>query len=798
MKFYSVFIASMIFLFSVEAAAQTTEFTYQAQLQNASVPANGLFDLEFRLYTEALSGGLLGSPISRNGVSVAGGVFSVNLDFGAQFDGTPRYLEIRIRPAGSGSFNTLLPRQLISSTPYTVRSLTAQNATQAESAAVAINALDSTALDGLPGSSYLKTDGDGSGLTNLNAFRITTGVLGVPRGGTGLGSPGTNGNFLRSNGTTWISSGIQPTDVPGNLTNYVQNTTTPQSSSNFNISGTGTANLFNAALQYNIAGNRMLSATGTANTFLGTSAGANNSSGDFNTFVGRRAGGQNEIGSSNTYIGANSGQFGSTGNGNTFVGRDAGSENTTASSNTFVGSFAGSSNNAGTSNAFFGASAGLANISGSFNSIFGAFAGDANNTGQDNSFFGAAAGGANTSGYENAFFGRRSGEANIIGFYNSFFGAGAGAANITGVSNSFFGRGAGAANIGGEGNTFVGRDAGIANTNGDNNVIIGRFAGGGNVDGDGNIFIGRSSGAINVSGSNNTTIGDGADVLSTNLFNATAIGHRAVVAASNSLILGPVNGLNSCLPMFQCDTPNVGIGTTNPLSRLDVRGNVFVGLTETTDALGTNNLLVNNDGGDVRNSFRLDGSNNNFFIVARSGTGSAVGTGMVFRTAPAGGGELNRLIINPNGTVQILNLGTEGNTAMCRNAGNEFSVCVSSARFKRNIRDFGFGSQLVQQLRPVTFDWKTDGKPDLGLVAEEVAAAEPLLATYNEKGEVEGVKYDRVGVVMINAFKEQQSLINEQRQTIESQGRRLDEQAKTIEALRKAVCSISKELEVCR
>ena len=49
--------------------------------------------------------------------------------------------------------------------------------------------------------------------------------------------------------------------------------------------------------------------------------------------------------------------------------------------------------------------------------------------------------------------------------------------------------------------------------------------------------------------------------------------------------------------------------------------------------------------------------------------------------------------------------------------------------------------------------------PDLGLVAEEAAQVEPLLITHNDKGEVEGVKYDRVAVVLINAIREQQRQI---------------------------------------
>ena len=44
---------------------------------------------------------------------------------------------------------------------------------------------------------------------------------------------------------------------------------------------------------------------------------------------------------------------------------------------------------------------------------------------------------------------------------------------------------------------------------------------------------------------------------------------------------------------------------------------------------------------------------------------------------------------------------------------------------------------------------------------------EPLLVTHNDKGEIEGVKYDRVAVVLINAVKEQQAQIEQQRSQIE-------------------------------
>ena len=54
----------------------------------------------------------------------------------------------------------------------------------------------------------------------------------------------------------------------------------------------------------------------------------------------------------------------------------------------------------------------------------------------------------------------------------------------------------------------------------------------------------------------------------------------------------------------------------------------------------------------------------------------------------------------------------------------------------------------------------------MGLAAEEVAEVEPMLVTQNEEGEVEGVKYRQINVVLINAVKEQQRQIEQLRSQV--------------------------------
>jgi hypothetical protein len=114
--------------------AQTTTFTYQGSLTTGGNLANGSYDLQFKLYDQLMVGVLQGSPntVTVSNVMVNGGVFTVELDFGAAaWPGAARYLEIAVRVAGSGSFTTLTPRQQLTSTPYSIRSLSATTATSA-------------------------------------------------------------------------------------------------------------------------------------------------------------------------------------------------------------------------------------------------------------------------------------------------------------------------------------------------------------------------------------------------------------------------------------------------------------------------------------------------------------------------------------------------------------------------------------------------------------------------------------------------------------------------------------------
>lgn len=136
-------VAAVVGIFSAVAPAQTT-FTYQGSLRAGSAAVAGTADLKFRLYGASAGGAQIGIEISKSGVTVDHGLFSVDLDFGdgAFLPGAARWLEVDVRsPAGSGNFETIAPRTAINPTPL-AQGLSGATITRAGAAAVDQNQYD--------------------------------------------------------------------------------------------------------------------------------------------------------------------------------------------------------------------------------------------------------------------------------------------------------------------------------------------------------------------------------------------------------------------------------------------------------------------------------------------------------------------------------------------------------------------------------------------------------------------------------------------------------------------------------
>jgi hypothetical protein len=533
---------------------------------------------------------------------------------------------------------------------------------------------------------------------------------------------------------------------------YIQNTTLQQAASNFNVSGNGTAggtlsgSTINATTQYNVGGQRILSNGGSNNIFVGFGTGVSITTGGNNAFFGASSGDSTTTGSLNSFFGSNAGQSNVSGGNNSFFGYHSGF-NSTGNNNSFFGSNAGTNNSSGFNNAIFGKDAGF-------------------NLGTSNN---------------NAFFGYIAGFSNSTGNFNSFIGAGSGQSNLSGASNAFVGYNAGRDNTGGNNNTFLGYTAGLNNDNASGNSFVGSGAGGNNTTGNNNVFVGLDAGVTNDTGSKNTTLGANANVFGSNLNNSTAIGANATVGQSNALILGSINGVNNAT----ADT-KVGIGTIYPSERLTIEtaSNSYGWVhTQGTITMGS---YVGGTGGQPYGGW----------IGTKSSHPLSFFTG--------GGGAA--MTLETSGFLRLNNVDIGGSgPSLCINNSNHISFCSSSLRYKTNVASFTPGLNMVQQLRPITFDWKDGGGHDLGFGAEEVAKVSDLLVIHNKQGQVEGVKYDRISAVLVNAVKEQQDQISSQQDQIELLKKQADTQSEAIkrqhaeiDALRLFICTQDRSAEICK
>jgi|DEB0MinimDraft_6_1074348.scaffolds.fasta_scaffold08604_2 hypothetical protein len=300
-------------------------------------------------------------------------------------------------------------------------------------------------------------------------------------------------------------------------------------------------------------------------------------------------------GTSNIFMGVGAGNSTTTGSCNNFLGREAGEYNTTGNNNNFLGYLAGYYNTGGSNNNFFGFKGGYSNTTGKYNNFFGWFGGFSNTTGENNNFFGREAGYYNTEGSYNNFFGFGGGYSNTTGNNNNFFGRNAGKYNTTGRYDNFLGVEAGKYNTTGESNAILGNFAGYYNTTGSYNSFFGDGAGHYNTTGNNNVFLGKYSG-ISTSASNKIIIGSGEtwgvefDSPDTTKDTQFAVGVRTDSNPSNYWIVGDENF-------------NVGVGTTNPTSKLTVQnGDIKVGVNTSEGLILTDSngvawrLIVNTDG----------------------------------------------------------------------------------------------------------------------------------------------------------------------------------------------------------
>jgi hypothetical protein len=190
---------------------------------------------------------------------------------------------------------------------------------------------------------------------------------------------------------------------------------------------------------------------------------------------------------------------------------------------------------------------------------------------------------------------------------------------------------------------------------------------------------------------------------------------------------------------------SVGIGTDHPRGNLHLSSDSDTKLRFTNGA-GKDVAIVYNTDNDAL-EFRLggDGTQTKLAISA----GGNVGIGDVGDVTPS----------------NILTVDQGSATDPIADAWTTYS----SRRWKTNIEPIDGALDKVQRLRGVSFDWKENGQPDLGLIAEEVGEVIPEVVAFEENGkDAKSVDYARLVAVLIEAMKEQQKEIEQQNAIIQT------------------------------
>jgi hypothetical protein len=113
-------------------------------------------------------------------------------------------------------------------------------------------------------------------------------------------------------------------------------------------------------------------------------------------------------------------------------------------------------------------------------------------------------------------------------------------------------------------------------------------------------------------------------------------------------------------------------------------------------------------------------------------------------------------------------------------------VTTSSERFKDQIKPMDKASEAILALKPVTFRYKHDldsnGIPQFGLVAEDVAKVNPDLVARDEQGKPYTVRYEAVNAMLLNEFLKEHC--------------KVEQMQKQIDALTATVQKVSAQLEL--
>ena len=133
-------------------------------------------------------------------------------------------------------------------------------------------------------------------------------------------------------------------------------------------------------------------------------------------------------------------------------------------------------------------------------------------------------------------------------------------------------------------------------------------------------------------------------------------------------------------------------------------------------------------------------------------------------------------------------VGTDPDLVTINSNGRLGRANVSSRRYKHDIQPIHNASEVIYELKPVSFRYHKQYDQTqtiaFGLIAEEVAEVNPDLVGRNPKGQPESVRYEQINAMLLNEFLKEHKKVEEQDRKLENQDARIEQQEITIGQLK--------------
>jgi hypothetical protein len=354
-----------------------------------------------------------------------------------------------------------------------------------------------------------------------------------------------------------------------------------------------------------------------------------------------------------------------------------------------------------------------------------------------------------TTGAANTGIGWRSLFSDSAGSFNTGVGGGALLLNNA-DSNTAVGAAALLLNTSGTENTAVGTGALVNNDTGDSNTANGSFALFSNIQGNRNTAIGFHALENNIASSN---IAVGADALRSNTtgINNIAVGNTSLevnIGGSGNTAVG-----SAALTSKTQGDGNTGIGNFSLASNTEGSANTAVG--QFALAFNTKGDFNTAVGG---NALDQSTGSQNTALGHRAGTNMTTADNVICIGTP---GDATAFALGDRcfiGNIRGATVGNGDGVNVIIDSDGQLGTINSSRRFKKDIKSMDQTSEAILALKPVTFHYKNqdtkkaESTPQFGLIAEDVAEANPDLVVRDRDGKPFTVRYDAVNAMLLNEF----------------------------------------------